>query len=135
MLDHPPQRYRKAYLYALMPDGSIEDLDIYEHVPERYVGPIVQTRVDVSHYFNDHPYMHRVPIDCARAHPDMPLTEDNLWRIVRTSTTDNPPQPTSYTEFNGMRFPNMQCICGTWWDIEGAPDAVANIVAKYGTPA
>lgn len=105
-------------ILTLNDDGTVER-EYHEHVPTPYNGPTVRARVQ---FMNKPGCFHRTPIDCASPRPWLELTEDRLWRVVATSVVPE-----------GQREAEQpwDCRCGEWQEIEGAPDAVAKMVAKY----
>lgn len=112
------ERYVDGAVMTLADDGSVE-ITMHHRVPQPYTGPTVRARVS---YMNQPGYAHRVPVDCARPHL-YELDEDHLWRVVGTSVmpTIDSPEPSDF----------WTCRCGEWQEIEGEPNAVAEMVAKH----
>lgn len=119
-VEHPPTQYHDLMLYALRDDGSIEHLDSYRHVPEPYRGPLVRARLNVAAQ-PDYARcaIHRAPIECWTPRPDRELTEDYPVRVVANGYIA--PPDASF----------MACRCGPWQEIEGSPERVAELVAKF----
>lgn len=116
ILENPPSKYDWLNLYELKDDGTVEHIEHYNHVPERYVGPVVRRRLDGWH---ERPgYYHRTPIDCIR--PTWPhqreLTEDHRFWVVETRCCGTA-HDHSTTEF-------MHCHCYGWLVLEGDPEAI-----------
>lgn len=114
-------RYNDGVVMTLAPGGQI-DYGFHSYVPEPYTGPVVRARVQ---FMIRDGCVHRVPVDCAYPVPyEEKLDADHLWRVVGTSVmpTADTPKPDGFST----------CLCGDWQDIEGEPNAIAEMVAKYG---
>lgn len=114
IVENPPGENDPLALVELLDDGTTGDPDWFTHVPEPYRGPLVRARVDMA---SDPTCFHRVPIDCLRPNGAAALTEDTRWRVVATG-------------YEGDRQ-GFACICGPWQEIEGSPEAVAELVERY----
>lgn len=111
-------RYTIGEIMILNDDGTIT-FDYFRRVPEPYTGPTVRAKVS---YMDEDGCCHRIPIDCARPASWHGLDEDHLWRVVATSVMANDnDEPAEFST----------CRCGTWQEIEGEPNAVAEMVAKH----
>jgi len=111
--EHPPSEYETIGLWKLLDDGTVEHVEWYQHVPEPYRGELIRARVSMM---NKPGYYHRVPIDCARPRPDMPLTENDPWRVIANSCCGTESYHDGFT-----------CHCGDWQEVEGSPEAVAKL--------
>lgn len=115
-------RYTDGRMMTLHDDGTVT-IDAYVRVPEPYTGPLARARVN---YMNTPGSVHRYGPDCARPH-NSELNEDHLWRVIGTSVMPNIDSPIPRPLDGHMSV----CLCGAWQDIEGEPNAVAEMVAKY----
>lgn len=115
------ERYVDGVIMKLADDGQIE-YESHPYVPTPYEGPLARARVQMITPRS----IHRTPIDCAK--PRLyPLTLDHPWRIVANSILPSPDTP-----LPPMKDWPMPCFCGDWQEIEGSPEAIAEMVAKYG---
>lgn len=122
VLDNPPSEYEWLYLYALAEHGVIEEVEAFQHISEKYRGPLVRAKVKTRRNGDGGGYLHRVPIDCSRPHwPHHELTEDHPMWVVANSCcgTDHQHAGEDY----------WQCHCGEWIEVEGSPERVAEFVA------
>lgn len=118
------EKYTCGFVLTLI-DGGTVAFDYFHYEPEPYTGPTVQAKVD----YMGAPGCHRIPIDCAnpRVSSRQPLTRDHPWRCVATSVMPTPDSPEPSRPFTEPQT----CLCGDWQEIEGSPEAVAEMVAKY----
>lgn len=122
MLVHTPKgRGNSLALYELLPDGEIGEASFMHFEPEVYRGPLLKARID---WLAGNRYVHRVPIDCATP-SDRTLYEDYPLRVVANSLY---PDASAYRDAG---WGGMSCQCGEWQDIEGSPEKVEEMVAKY----
>lgn len=120
--EHPPTTHDQSVEIGRLTDaGGFEHVSWHEHEPERYYGPLVRARVQ---FMKLPGHDHRVPIDCARPQPDFELTVEAPWRVVATSCCGGE----TWHQTDEFCF----CHCGDWQEIEGNPDAVAEMVERYG---
>lgn len=116
-------------LMPLHPNGTIGERELFHAKPKPYTGPIERARVCMTS--KDPGSFHRLPIDCLR--PNGPWEDDiNEWFEFRIVATSEHP---SYDHYINSRKPTDEgywsCRCGEWQDIEGTPEKVAELVAKY----
>ncbi|NBW15564.1 MAG: hypothetical protein EBR82_47020 [Caulobacteraceae bacterium] len=121
------ERYVFGAVMALHEDGSVGQIEWHQHRPEPYRGPVVQAFINS----NQPGRFHRVPVDCvtiwSAGGNNYELTEDHPYRFIQTS------EAATFDEC--MALPWDRCRCGEWQLIEGAPDKVAELVAKFPPPA
>lgn len=112
------QRYCDGVVMTLAPDGVLST-EVYSRVPKPHTGPLARARVN---YMNSPGGAHRIPVDCARPYL-ADLTEDEPWRVIATEVMPSldAPEPGDFGA----------CRCGAWQEIEGEPNAVAEMVRKY----
>ena len=109
-----------GWVDALRDDGTYEyDAHHFRYEYTDYTGPTITARIKVHQQGDPMSYIHRTPIDCAKGMPTRQLTVEHPWRI---------------NEVGGIRSTGNYsgCQCGTWWEIEGSPKAVHDMVAKHG---
>ncbi len=111
---NPLDEYEYYAVYAAEPDGSFTDIESFEHIYTPYTGPLVRKRVERTQE-QIRRAIHRVPIDCTyRADPDRELTIEDPLRIVEVGPPAFAQDPTAF----------MQCVCSSWYVLEGSPEAV-----------
>lgn len=117
------ERYVAGQIMTLGDDGTV-DIDTVRMEPDPYKGPLARARISIRSRDDGMVTVHRHGIDCMKPRPNEPLDEWYLWRCVATSFSPD-----------GEYWPHTDdpfaCICGTWQDIEGEPNAVAEMAAKY----
>ena len=119
----PTDEYAYLNIYELAPNGDIECVESHQHRPEIYRGPLVRARINREGFGTS---FHRVPIDCwIPRHVARDLYEDQPFRVVATSTMPDGYDSTVYDASW------LACLCGEWQEIEGAPDTVAELVARF----